>query len=254
MVTPSRRKPQSKEERLERLNAKLRLLDPQVPLHARERELLQKEIRLVKAQNTRSGAARKSKPAMRKKTRVQDVKRKSGAAPKAATSPDSSGNLGNLGKILTPKNFQESMNSITSLRGFFKQVSKYVQQADNLLDTLFVTANSLQESGVLKKLAESKGKKLGTSDLTNILMALMNSPLGSNIFKRIGSGDEAKAEEPAQTQTVTAQAPPPATSPAAPPRPAGGPPPMALPPAPQRVTPQSSGAIRPGFPGAGPVR
>ncbi len=251
MVAPSHRKPQSKEERLARLNAKLRLLDPQVPLHARERELLQKEIRLVKAQNTRPGASQRNKPPVRKKTRTQNARRKTTATSKEAAASDSSGNLGNmgnLGKLLTPKNFQESMNSITSLRGFFKQVSKYVQQADNLLDTLFVTANSLQESGVLKKLAESKGKKLGTSDLTNILMALMNSPLGSNIFKRMGSGDDAKAEEPAQTQTVTAQSAPPATSP----RPAGGPP-MALPPAPQRAAPQSPGAIRPGFPGAGPV-
>ncbi|MHB1629485.1 MAG: hypothetical protein ACYCVB_14115 [Bacilli bacterium] len=252
MVAPSHRKPQSKEERLARLNAKLRLLDPQVPLHARERELLQKEIRLVKGQNTRPGASQKNKPPVRKKARIQNAKRKAATTSKEAAASDSSehlGNMGSLGKLLTPKNFQESMNSITSLRGFFKQVSKYVQQADNLLDTLFVTANSLQESGVLKKLAESKGKKLGSSDLTNILMALMNSPLGNNIFKRIGSGDDAKTEEPSQTQTAAA----PPAPPAAPSRPAGGPP--ALPPAPQRAAqaPQPPGAIRPGFPGAGPV-
>lgn len=245
MVAPSYRKPPSREERLARLNAKLRLLDPQVSSHTHERELLLKEILLVKSQSARQGTAAKSKPAQRKKTRPQNAKRKTAAPAKDAAVPDS---LGNLGKVLTPKNFQESMNSITSLRGFFKQVSKYVQQADNLLDTLFVTANSLQESGVLKKLAESKGKNLGTSDLTNILMALMNSPLGSNIFKRLGNGDDAKAQEPAQTQNGAAQsAAPPARMPS-------GAPPLALPAAPPGMAQQQQpGAPRPAPPGAGPV-
>ncbi len=106
--------------------------------------------------------------------------------------------LGGLGKLLSPKNFDQSMDTISNLRSFCKQCIKYVQQADGVLDTLFVTGNSLKETGVLKKIAESKGKNLSTDDLTNILLSLMNSPLGATFFQRIGSGKNSAAADTAQ--------------------------------------------------------
>lgn len=96
--------------------------------------------------------------------------------------------LGSLSKLFSPKGIEQSMSTIGNLRVFCKQAAKYVQQADSLLDSLFATGNSLKESGLLKKLAESKGK-MSTADLTNILLALMNSPIGNTFFKRLGGGE-----------------------------------------------------------------
>ena len=95
---------------------------------------------------------------------------------------------------------EDSLNTISTLRNFCKRCIRYVQQADGLLDTLYVTTNSLQESGLLKKLAETKGKNLNTADLTTMLMALMNSPLGNSFFKRFTSG----ADTSDNTTEVTA--------------------------------------------------
>jgi len=244
MATP-RQQTGSREIRIRKLEAELARLAPDQPRLRRERELLARELRLVKMDRTpaTTRVAAKSSGA-RPSAKTGGGSNSGGSAPggsagnaKAGTArkrPSVAGTgkgtgkalgkglakgitteaLGGLGKALTPKNLEESLSSIVSLRSFCKQCMRYVQQADTLLDTLFVTTNSLKESGVLSKLAESKGKNLNTSDFTNILMALMNSPMGSNIFKRLGSGDnsdsnagaDASATQATQATQATAQA------------------------------------------------
>jgi hypothetical protein len=88
---------------------------------------------------------------------------------------------------------KDPISAIENIRNFCKQCLKYIQQADKMVDTLFVTTHSLQESGVLQKLLKDKGKNLTTNDFTNILIALMNSPAGSDIIKRMGQN---QLEEP----------------------------------------------------------
>lgn len=221
MASPSNRAHETREQRLFRLQHKLRRLDQSAPNYKRERELLNREIQLVKLERpAASGSARATGPANRATATTTTRKTGGGQSKRSASSTAtarkkgagvkskglSTEALGGLGKALSPKNIEESLGSIVSLRSFCKQCMKYVQQADTLLDTLFVTGNSLKESGVLSKLAESKGKNLNTSDFTNILMALMNSPMGNNIFKKLGSGDAQTSEEPAATTVTPATA------------------------------------------------
>ncbi|MCI0183317.1 MAG: hypothetical protein OWR52_10915 [Acidibacillus sp.] len=201
MTQTTNGKRQTNEKRVHRLQDQLQQLDPQTPFYARERDLLTRELQLMKAQTprTRSTGQQKAAGTGAKKNAPAGKKNASGkkrtASSKAITKSTPSDSVGHgLGDMLSPKNFKESMNTISTLRGWSKQVAKYVHQADNLLDTLFITANSLQESGVLKKLSETKGKNLSTGDLTSILMALMNSPLGNTVFKKLGGNDSASDE------------------------------------------------------------
>lgn len=144
------------------------------------------------------------RPASRKKTSGAPAHRVDAPhTPNAKTGSDGAGGL-NLNRLLSPGNLEESLGTIVTLRGFCKKCLKYVNQADNLLDTLFVTTNSLKETGVLKKLAESKGKNLNSGDLTNILMALMNSPLGNNVFQRLGGSEKKESPPPAQAAVPAA--------------------------------------------------
>ena len=155
-------------------------------------------------------------------------------------------------KILSPKNMEESLNTISTLRNFCKQCIRYVQQADGLLDTLYVTTNSLQESGILKKLSESKGKNLNSADFTTMLMALMNSPLGNSFFKRLTGGDNDGNESTEKAPELTAPAQS-ATPPAARQLPApgqqhpGGPAPGGAPPTQQGRPPYPGGMQQPPY-------
>ena len=106
-----------------------------------------------------------------------------------ATTPPA-GAKGGLGKLLSPQNLQDTLKNMGSLRGTVKHWLKYLQQADQVLDTVFVTTNSLKDSGVLEKLVKGRGKNLTTEDLTNILAALMNSPAGSQLLQSIGGGEK----------------------------------------------------------------
>jgi len=228
MASPSNHAQETREQRLYRLQQKRSHLDPTRPNYERERDLLSREMRLVKLErkagstgaratgpsnrSTASTVTRKPGTNANKRGSSNTAARKKGAGA-AKGKGISTEALGGLGKALSPKNIEESLGSIVSLRSFCKQCMKYVQQADTLLDTLFVTGNSLKESGVLSKLAESKGKNLNTSDFTNILMALMNSPMGNNIFKKLGSGSsdagtaqETATIEPSAARTATATA------------------------------------------------
>jgi len=223
MASPTLHTKEARTQRLNRLQYQLDQLDQSQPQNARESDLLTREIRLIKQDRSsppllngrsastggtggktpakvgRSGG--KGKASGRRTPSSATPARKRGKST-TGTKGLSADAFGGLGKALTPKNLEESLGSIVSLRNFCKQCMRYVQQADTLLDTLFVTTNSLKESGVLSKLAESKGKNLNTSDFTNILMALMNSPMGNNIFKKLGSGDSAEADG---TTTTTAE-------------------------------------------------
>lgn len=241
MATP-RQQTGSRETRIRKLEAELARLAPDQPRLRRERELLARELRLVKMDRTpatprvaaKTGGSRpNSKVGSGSKSSGSAIGGSTGSAKAGAARkrPSATGAgtrtglgkgigkgitteaLGGLGKALTPKNLEESLSSIVSLRSFCKQCMRYVQQADTLLDTLFVTTNSLKESGVLSKLAESKGKNLNTSDFTNILMALMNSPMGSNIFKRLGSSDNSDSNAGGDATTSQAALPAPVAAP-----------------------------------------
>ncbi|MFC4770169.1 hypothetical protein [Effusibacillus consociatus] len=90
-----------------------------------------------------------------------------------------------------------SLENLGSLRTMCKNCIKYLQQADRLLDTLFIASNSLNETGLLKKIIQTKGKGLSTGDLTSLLFAFMNTPLAEQFFKG-GSSSEAAPEQPAE--------------------------------------------------------
>lgn len=125
----------------------------------------------------RAGTGRKSKAAAGK------------AVPKAATGAGSN----KLSKLLTPENVQESIKGVGNLRKMVKSGLGYLQQADQVLETLYATSNSLRETGVLDKLIKQRGKNLSTEDFTNILMALMSSPIGGQLFKGSGGAEATNA-------------------------------------------------------------
>ena len=166
-------------------------------------------VSLVRA--PRSGRTLAKAAGTQARRRIGDAAKKMGGAvrkaPRRSPRPSSveknpgKDALGGLGKLLSPKNFNQSMDTIANLRSFCRQCVKYVQQADSVLDTLFVTGSSLKETGVLKKIAESKGKNLSTDDLTNILLSLMNARIGATIFQKMsggkGASDGSKDEAPA---------------------------------------------------------
>jgi uncharacterized protein YjgD (DUF1641 family) len=86
---------------------------------------------------------------------------------------------------------------VGNLRSMVKNWMTYLQQADTLLDTVYATSNSLKESGVLDKIVKQRGKNLSTEDFTNILIALMKSPVGGQVLKSMGNSGESteKPEE-----------------------------------------------------------
>lgn len=118
------------------------------------------------------------KPALKKKATAAKSQNAGGTTKKKRS----------LSNLLTPENLQESLKSVGSLRNMVKSGLGYLQQADRMLETLHTTSNSLRESGVLDKIIKQRGRNLSTEDFTNILMALMSSPIGGQLFK--GSKDE----------------------------------------------------------------
>lgn len=155
-------------------------------------------ISLVRQDSERGKRSTKRTITHSKKATPRTKKRTQSKSKQDSSTPSSKNSTPNWSKILSPKNFEESMTTISTLRNFCKNCVKYIQQADGLLDTLYVTSTSLKESGILKKLSESKGKNLNTTDLTTLLLALMNTPLGSNFFKRMTGGND-DSETPATT-------------------------------------------------------
>jgi hypothetical protein len=149
-----------------------------------------KDIQLAKSRTAR----RKGAPAKRKQT----------SAAKPTQAPPAAKKSTSLSQLLTPKNLQESLKTVVNLRSTVKNWLQYLNQADQMLDTLFITSSSLKESGVLEKLVKHKGKNLTTEDFTNILIAFMNSPLGGHLLKGAGGGqsqdDQAQTQAQAQGQ------------------------------------------------------
>jgi hypothetical protein len=135
------------------------------------------------------------------------VKRKPTAAAKPGSTLPATKKSTSLSQLLTPKNLQESLKTVVNLRTMVKNWLQYLNQADQVLDTLFITSSSLKESGVLEKLVKQKGKNLTTEDFTNILIAFMNSPLGGQFLKGVGSGQNKNEQTPAQASTQQQAAP-----------------------------------------------
>lgn len=101
-----------------------------------------------------------------------------------------------LSQLWNPDNIQESLKSVGQLRTSLKTWLQYLQQADQLLETIYVTSSSLKDSGVLDKIVKQRGKNLTSDDFTNILVALMNSPVGSQVFKSVGGQNNSDTTSP----------------------------------------------------------
>ncbi|MBE3552363.1 MAG: hypothetical protein IMX06_05830 [Kyrpidia tusciae] len=126
------------------------------------------------------------------RSRTPSPARKSGRSPgtvKKSLKADPPATLPSV--RLSPRFIQDSINSLGNLRKLTKQALQYVQQADTMIETLFSTANSLNESGILQKLIQHRGRNLSTADLAAILGALLNSPIGNRLFERIGGDGQA---------------------------------------------------------------
>ncbi|WAH36903.1 hypothetical protein [Alicyclobacillus dauci] len=161
-------------------------------------------VALTKSQVNRPTAKKKRKP-----TTSQNQGKKRSAQVQSGGTSSSQKKPSNLSKLLSPKNVQETVKTVGNLRGMVKNWLGYLQQADRVLDTVFVTTNSLKESGVLDKLVKNKGKNLSTEDFTSILGALMSSPIASGFLGGGGGSgsDETKSDpEPAATQQGQASA------------------------------------------------
>ena len=141
------------------------------------------DIGLAKQTNIRKNANRRPSGTSNAKQRAK--KPASASTPAKPTKKS-----GGLSDLLSPKNLSESLKAVNGLRGTVKNWLRYLQQADQMLETFYVTSNSLRETGVLEKLVKNKGKNLTTEDLTGILAALMSSPIGGQLFKSSGDGDD----------------------------------------------------------------
>lgn len=157
---------------------------------ARRVKSRQPDIALTKS-NLPQPAAKQKKPAVRPKRRTSKKTTGPGSGQSSGSSSKKSNPLSNL---LTPQSIQESLKSVGTLRKSVKSWLHYLQQADQMLETIYVTSNSLKETGVLDKLIKQRGKNLTTDDFTNILIALMNSPVGNQILKP--GGTETNSETP----------------------------------------------------------
>lgn len=160
---------------------------------------------LLRARTAASGRRRAA--ASRTSARTPSTNRKStagrsGSASGSTTAKKPSG----LSKLLSPKNIQQSLKTVGSLRNVVKNWLQYLQQADQVLDTFYVTSNSLKETGVLDKIVKSRGKNLTSEDFTNVLVALMNSPMGSQLLRSIGGRDK-EVSAPATSATPAAPNP-----------------------------------------------
>ncbi|MBX5436119.1 MAG: hypothetical protein IRZ33_02760 [Alicyclobacillaceae bacterium] len=175
---------------LRRMRRALRNLRPGTAGFERRRAALLGEIRLAKSQlqgSRRQPAGRRTRVGTTPSGKVAAGERPQAAVPaKPAKRPAS------LAELLSPKNLQDSLKAVGNLRTMVKNCLQYLQQADAMLDTLYTTSHTLRETGVLEKLVKQRGRNLTTEDFTNILVALMNSPLGSQFLRSMG-GDKAAA-------------------------------------------------------------
>ncbi|WP_052012196.1 hypothetical protein [Alicyclobacillus hesperidum] len=153
---------------------------------------------LTKSRGPRSAAGSKGRSSGPRKTQQRTSQ---GGSSSVATPSKKSPSLSQL---LSPKNMQDTLKTVGNLRNMVKNWLNYLQQADKMLDTVYVTTGTLKESGVLDKLLKHRGKNLTTEDFTSILAALMASPLGAGLLG--GSNDnESNQATKANQQPVQAQ-------------------------------------------------
>lgn len=179
---------------------KLNQLDPSEPNYRQERAALLRDIRLAKY-----NAPRKNRRPPTARPKQSNGKK---GLPAPSGSQKSAKKSKSLSEFLTPKNIQQSIKTVGNLRGVVKNCLNYLQQADRMLETFYVTSNTLKESGVLEKIVKNRGKNLTTDDFTNVLIALMSSPMGGQLFKAMGSqsGDDTPANASATQQNGNTQA------------------------------------------------
>jgi hypothetical protein len=192
--------------RVRKLERKLKSLDQSIPDYQLQKNRLEKDLQLIKGELPISSVSNGLVPITGAQSRPARGSAKSGrmSAQGRNRRKRSRNNNSKTSKAIIPKTSiapnlltKDPISTIGNIRSFCKQCLKYIQQADRMMETLFVSANSLNESGVLNKLIKDKGKNLSTGDLTNILMALMNSPVGGDFLKRMGSNNS--EEPPAQS-------------------------------------------------------
>lgn len=185
-------------QHLRQLRRQFNQLNASPVVDQRLRTELLRDIRLAKGSLRQTSKSNKSSTTKAAGKRKPSARTKPAVKQPAATTKKKS----NLSDILSPKNIQESLKTVGSLRSTVKNWMQYLQQADQVLDTLYVTSNSLKESGVLDKLMKEKGKNLTTEDFTNVLIALMNSPLGNQVF---GGGKDHAGEASGESAGDAAQ-------------------------------------------------
>jgi hypothetical protein len=194
---------------LRKLRRKLQRLDPASPNYRLARASILEDIQLAKAQMQRSRSGARRAPSARRRPAPGRKKNaaKRGAASSLMPTPSATPNAGALSRLFSAKNLQESLKSVGNLRTTVKNWLQYLQQADQILDTLHITSNSLRETGVLDKLVKHKGKNLSTEDFTNILIALMNTPLGAQLLK--SDNNQGASSSGAAANPIPPSGPPP---------------------------------------------
>ncbi|TDY50133.1 hypothetical protein C7445_103178 [Alicyclobacillus sacchari] len=163
---------------------------------------------LAKTRSTRTSTGPKGRGNGTRKTQPRPSQ---GGSPSIANPSKKSPSLSQL---LSPKNMQDTLKTVGNLRNTVKNWLNYLQQADKMLDTVYITTGTLKESGVLDKLLKHRGKNLTTEDFTSILAALMASPLGAGL---LGGSNDNENSQPTKTnnqQPVQPQQPQPQQQPA----------------------------------------
>ncbi|GGJ02740.1 hypothetical protein GCM10010885_10110 [Alicyclobacillus cellulosilyticus] len=224
---------------LHRLRRQLQGMTPSNPRYRPLRRELARNLRALRTNLDRL-------PAPRGKRGGRAAAQGKGAArtPNARTAaPPAPAPKKGLSALLSPENMQESMKAVGNLRRFIRSCAQYLQQADQMLETFYVTSNALKETGVLEKLVKHRGKNLSTEDFANILAALMNSPLGAQLFKGAGGGESRETQSTSAPRNSV-----PATAPDNTPPYPSHPAPQAAPPAAHTAPPAAQPTV-PAYPG-----
>ncbi|TCP57623.1 hypothetical protein EV586_10267 [Tumebacillus sp. BK434] len=164
-----------------KLEAELTALQAGHPSYTHKKQLLEKEIRLIKAElktrhNKKSGRSAKASNA---------------ASPGGRKIPLPGGASFPSFQLPSPKSptfVEDSIKSIGQLRNFCKQCMGYMQRADQIFDGLHGVGSQLNSAGVLPKLMQGNVKELTTGEWAALLMALLNSPLSGALLGGGGSG------------------------------------------------------------------
>lgn len=177
-------------KRVRKLEAELTALQAGHPSYTHKKQLIEREIQLVKAE---------LKP-RRSKKGGRSVKASPAAAPVGKKPPLPGGASFPSFQLPSPKSptfVEDSIKSIGQLRTLCKQCMTYMQRADQIFDGLHGVGSHLHSAGVLPKLMQGNVKELTTGEWAAILMALLNSPLSGALLGG-GGGGEGEGEQKAQ--------------------------------------------------------